>query len=124
MSIGSPLFNLHINSYYYTRFQLLPIKQRGESCHIMVTAPRQFIHLQLSNQVCLIKHYQIQNYLFPSHERSQPKLTLLPLSPEQVQTKGTATLVCLANHFYPDELEVQWKKDGAVILDGVQTNNY
>eukprot|EP00061_Rhincodon_typus_P012471 g38227.t1 len=30
-------------------------------------------------------------------ERSQPQLTLLPPSPEQVQTKGTATLVCLAN---------------------------
>ncbi|XP_060686024.1 immunoglobulin kappa light chain-like [Hemiscyllium ocellatum] len=56
--------------------------------------------------------------------KSQPKLTLLPPSPEQVNAKGTATLVCLANHFYPDELEVQWKKDGAVISDGVQTSNY
>nr|pir Ig lambda-like chain, V-C region - nurse shark [Ginglymostoma cirratum] len=59
-----------------------------------------------------------------SRDRSQPKLTLLPPSPDQVQTKGTATLVCLANHFYPDELQVQWKKDGAVISDGVQTSNY
>ncbi|XP_059504210.1 uncharacterized protein LOC125456583 [Stegostoma tigrinum] len=59
-----------------------------------------------------------------SCDRSQPKLTLLPPSPEQVQTKGTATLVCLANHFYPDELVVQWKKDGAVISDGVQTSTY
>ncbi|XP_072429398.1 immunoglobulin kappa light chain-like [Chiloscyllium punctatum] len=59
-----------------------------------------------------------------SRENSQPKLTLLPPSPEQVNAKGTATLVCLANHFYPDELEVQWKKDGAVISDGVQTSNY
>ncbi|XP_072429440.1 immunoglobulin kappa light chain-like [Chiloscyllium punctatum] len=57
-------------------------------------------------------------------ENSQPKLTLLPPSTEQVDAKGTATLVCLANHFYPDELEVQWKKDGAVISDGVQTSNY
>ncbi|XP_072429446.1 immunoglobulin kappa light chain-like [Chiloscyllium punctatum] len=57
-------------------------------------------------------------------ENSQPKLTLLPPSPEQVNAKSTATLVCLANHFYPDELEVQWKKDGAVISDGVQTSNY
>ncbi|XP_072429435.1 immunoglobulin kappa light chain-like [Chiloscyllium punctatum] len=59
-----------------------------------------------------------------SRENSQPKLTLLPPSPEQVDAKGTATLVCLANHFYPDELEVQWKKDGVVISDGVQTSNY
>ncbi|XP_060686026.1 immunoglobulin kappa light chain-like [Hemiscyllium ocellatum] len=59
-----------------------------------------------------------------SGQNSQPKLTLLPPSPEQVNAKGTATLVCLANHFYPDELEVQWKKDGAVISDGVQTSNY
>ncbi|XP_072429439.1 immunoglobulin kappa light chain-like [Chiloscyllium punctatum] len=59
-----------------------------------------------------------------SRDNSQPKLTLLPPSPEQVDAKGTATLVCLANHFYPDELEVQWKKDGAVISDGVQTSNY
>ncbi|XP_060678865.1 immunoglobulin kappa light chain-like [Hemiscyllium ocellatum] len=59
-----------------------------------------------------------------SGDNSQPKLTLLPPSPEQVNAKGTATLVCLANHFYPDELEVQWKKDGAVISDGVQTSNY
>ncbi|XP_072429389.1 immunoglobulin kappa light chain-like [Chiloscyllium punctatum] len=59
-----------------------------------------------------------------SRDNSQPKLTLLPPSHEQVDAKGTATLVCLANHFYPDELEVQWKKDGAVISDGVQTSNY
>ncbi|GCC38306.1 hypothetical protein chiPu_0016820 [Chiloscyllium punctatum] len=59
-----------------------------------------------------------------SRENSQPKLTLLPPSPEQVNAKGTATLVCLANHFCPDELEVQWKKDGTVISDGVQTSNY
>ncbi|XP_072429437.1 immunoglobulin kappa light chain-like [Chiloscyllium punctatum] len=80
-------------------------------------------------------YYCMQEYSYPytfgpgtklrlSRENSQPKLTLLPPSPEQVNAKGTATLVCLANHFYPDELEVQWKKDGAVISDGVQTSNY
>ncbi|XP_060686021.1 immunoglobulin kappa light chain-like [Hemiscyllium ocellatum] len=37
-------------------------------------------------------------------QNSQPKLILLPPSLEQVNAKGTATLVCLANHFYPDEL--------------------
>ncbi|XP_072429354.1 immunoglobulin kappa light chain-like [Chiloscyllium punctatum] len=40
-----------------------------------------------------------------SRDNSQPKLTLLPPSPEQIDAKGTATLVCLANHLYPDELE-------------------
>ncbi|XP_072369016.1 immunoglobulin kappa light chain-like [Scyliorhinus torazame] len=59
-----------------------------------------------------------------SRENSQPTLTLLPPSLEEVKTKDTATLVCLANHFYPDEVVVEWKKDGAVILDGVQTSNY
>ncbi|XP_078418006.1 immunoglobulin kappa light chain-like [Cetorhinus maximus] len=59
-----------------------------------------------------------------SSEKSQPTLTLLPPSPEEVKTKGTATLVCLANHFYPDEVKVEWKKDGAAISDGVQTSNY
>ncbi|XP_078417606.1 immunoglobulin kappa light chain-like [Cetorhinus maximus] len=59
-----------------------------------------------------------------SREKSPPTLTLLPPSPEEVKTKGTATLVCLANHFYPDEVKVQWKKDGAAISDGVQTSNY
>ncbi|NJI29946.1 hypothetical protein HBI98_22580, partial [Aeromonas veronii] len=59
-----------------------------------------------------------------TRENSQPTLTLLPPSPEEVKTKGTATLVCLADHFYPDEVEVKWKKDGAAISNGVQTSNY
>uniref|UniRef100_UPI00398EFEDB immunoglobulin lambda-1 light chain-like n=1 Tax=Pristiophorus japonicus TaxID=55135 RepID=UPI00398EFEDB len=54
----------------------------------------------------------------------QPTLTLLPPSPEEVTTKGTATLVCLADHFYPDAVEVEWKKDGATISAGVQTSDY
>ncbi|XP_078417907.1 immunoglobulin kappa light chain-like [Cetorhinus maximus] len=57
-------------------------------------------------------------------KKSPPTLTLLPPSPEEVKTKGTATLVCLANHFYPDEVKVEWKKDGAAISNGVQTSNY
>ncbi|GCC33278.1 hypothetical protein chiPu_0011747 [Chiloscyllium punctatum] len=56
--------------------------------------------------------------------RSQPKLILLPPSLEQVKAKSAATLMCLVNHFYPAELNVQWKKDGAIISDGVQTSNY
>ncbi|XP_078417908.1 immunoglobulin kappa light chain-like [Cetorhinus maximus] len=59
-----------------------------------------------------------------SSKKSQPTLTLLPPSPEEVKTKGTATLVCLANHFYPDAMKVEWKKDGAAISNGVQTSNY
>ncbi|XP_067894199.1 immunoglobulin kappa light chain-like [Heterodontus francisci] len=59
-----------------------------------------------------------------SREKSQPTLTLLPPSEEEVKAKGTATLVCLADHFYPDEVGVEWKKDGAVISAGVQTSNY
>ncbi|GCB80945.1 hypothetical protein scyTo_0021752, partial [Scyliorhinus torazame] len=43
-------------------------------------------------------------YCQQSRENSQPTLTLLPPSLEEVKTKGTATLVCLANHFYPDEV--------------------
>ncbi|MBS2599521.1 immunoglobulin domain-containing protein, partial [Salmonella enterica subsp. enterica serovar Typhimurium] len=59
-----------------------------------------------------------------SREKSPPTVTLLPPSPEEVKTNGTATLVCLANHFYPDEVKVEWKKDGVAISDGVQTSNY
>ncbi|XP_067894067.1 immunoglobulin kappa light chain-like [Heterodontus francisci] len=59
-----------------------------------------------------------------SREKSQPTLTLMPPSPEEVKAKGTATLVCLADHFYPDEVGVEWKKDGAAISAGVQTSNY
>ncbi|XP_060686023.1 immunoglobulin kappa light chain-like [Hemiscyllium ocellatum] len=69
---------------------------------------------------CIFLGIDLKSFL----TNKQPKLTLLPPSPEQVNAKGTVTLVCLANHFYPDELEVQWKKDGAVISDGVQTSNY
>ncbi|XP_072369012.1 immunoglobulin kappa light chain-like [Scyliorhinus torazame] len=66
----------------------------------------------------------IDTDLIPGRENSQPTLTLLPPSLEEVKTKGTATLVCLANHFYPDEVVVEWKKDDAAISDGVQTSNY
>uniref|UniRef100_UPI00398F2071 immunoglobulin lambda-1 light chain-like n=1 Tax=Pristiophorus japonicus TaxID=55135 RepID=UPI00398F2071 len=57
-------------------------------------------------------------------QKTPPTLTLLPPSPEEVTTKGTATLVCLADHFYPDAVEVEWKKDGATISAGVQTSDY
>nr|AES93011.1 immunoglobulin light chain [Squalus acanthias] len=59
-----------------------------------------------------------------SRGKSQPTLTLLPPSPEEVTTKGTATLVCLADHFCPDAVGVEWKKDGATISAGVQTSDY
>uniref|UniRef100_UPI00398EDD07 immunoglobulin lambda-1 light chain-like n=1 Tax=Pristiophorus japonicus TaxID=55135 RepID=UPI00398EDD07 len=56
--------------------------------------------------------------------KTPPTLTLLPPSLEEVTTKGTATLVCLADHFYPDAVEVEWKKDGSTISAGVQTSDY
>ncbi|XP_078418005.1 immunoglobulin kappa light chain-like [Cetorhinus maximus] len=78
------------------------------------------LHWKLSVWVTFAKGTKLRL----SSKKSQPTLTLLPPSPEEVKTKGTATLVCLANHFYPDEVKVEWKKDGAAISNGVQTSNY
>ncbi|XP_040607059.1 immunoglobulin lambda-1 light chain isoform X10 [Mesocricetus auratus] len=52
--------------------------------------------------------------------KSTPKVTVFPPSPEELQT-NKATLVCLANDFYPGAATVTWKANGETITNGVMT---
>nr|AFM85980.1 Ig lambda-like chain, V-C region [Callorhinchus milii] len=52
---------------------------------------------------------------------AKPVLTLLPPSTEEI-SKGTATLLCLANHFSPNTLQLVWQKDMVTVTDGVKTS--
>uniref|UniRef100_A0A4W3HE31 Ig-like domain-containing protein n=1 Tax=Callorhinchus milii TaxID=7868 RepID=A0A4W3HE31_CALMI len=52
---------------------------------------------------------------------AKPVLTLLPPSTEEI-SKGTATLLCLANHFFPNTLQLVWQKDMVTVTDGVKTS--
>ncbi|KAI1897353.1 hypothetical protein AGOR_G00082440 [Albula goreensis] len=57
-----------------------------------------------------------------SRSPSPPTLTLLPPSPTELST-GKATVVCLAQGFYPDSVTVSWEKDGLTVSDSeVQTS--
>ncbi|KAG9347353.1 hypothetical protein JZ751_004920 [Albula glossodonta] len=57
-----------------------------------------------------------------SHSPSSPTLTLLPPSPTEL-SMGKATVVCLAQGFYPDSVTVSWEKDGRTVSDSeVQTS--
>ncbi|XP_037679580.1 immunoglobulin iota chain-like [Choloepus didactylus] len=52
--------------------------------------------------------------------KASPKVYLFAPSAEELAT-DKATLVCLVIGFYPGILDVQWKKDGSVISQGVET---
>ncbi|XP_069034679.1 immunoglobulin lambda-1 light chain-like [Lepisosteus oculatus] len=43
---------------------------------------------------------------------SPPTLTLMPPSQRELSERGSATLVCLAQGFYPDSVSVSWAEDG------------
>uniref|UniRef100_A0A286XJE0 Ig-like domain-containing protein n=1 Tax=Cavia porcellus TaxID=10141 RepID=A0A286XJE0_CAVPO len=49
-----------------------------------------------------------------------PTVSLFPPSYEELQD-NKATVVCLLNSFYPGSVTVNWKADGNIITQGVQT---
>lgn len=57
-----------------------------------------------------------------SQPKSTPTLTVFPPSTEELQ-ENKATLVCLISDFYPSNVEVAWKANGAPITQGVDTAN-
>nr|UTD43068.1 immunoglobulin NAR heavy chain secretory form [Heterodontus francisci] len=52
-------------------------------------------------------------------EPIQPKVRLLPPSPEEIQNTSTAILTCLIRGFYPDKITVSWEKDGVALNSNV-----
>uniref|UniRef100_A0A7N4NK91 Immunoglobulin kappa constant n=1 Tax=Sarcophilus harrisii TaxID=9305 RepID=A0A7N4NK91_SARHA len=51
---------------------------------------------------------------------AQPSAFIFQPSEEQLKT-GTASVVCLANNFYPKKATVTWKVDNQVTNSNVQT---
>ncbi|GCC42167.1 hypothetical protein chiPu_0025995 [Chiloscyllium punctatum] len=52
-------------------------------------------------------------------EPEKPHLRLLPPSPNEVQNGTSATLTCLIRGFYPDNIRVNWEKDGASVSKNI-----
>ncbi|XP_027477087.1 immunoglobulin kappa light chain-like isoform X1 [Zalophus californianus] len=50
---------------------------------------------------------------------AQPSVFLFQPSPDQLHT-GSASVVCMLNSFYPKDVKVQWKVDGAIQNTGIQ----
>ncbi|KAI4898443.1 hypothetical protein NFI96_000499 [Prochilodus magdalenae] len=53
---------------------------------------------------------------------TKPKVRVLPPSPKEL-CNNTATLVCLADGFYPDHINISWQKNGKNITHGVATDH-
>ncbi|KAI5929855.1 Immunoglobulin lambda-1 light chain [Manis javanica] len=52
--------------------------------------------------------------------KAAPSVTLFPPSSEELSA-NKATVVCLINDFYPGDVTVAWKADGAPVTQGVET---
>ncbi|XP_006899009.1 PREDICTED: tyrosine-protein phosphatase non-receptor type substrate 1-like [Elephantulus edwardii] len=51
---------------------------------------------------------------------TKPTVSIFPPSAEQLQGQsGTASLVCMANNFYPKDIELVWKVDGVKQENGI-----
>uniref|UniRef100_G1TW88 Ig-like domain-containing protein n=1 Tax=Oryctolagus cuniculus TaxID=9986 RepID=G1TW88_RABIT len=50
-----------------------------------------------------------------------PSVLLFPPSKEELTT-GTATIVCVANKFYPSDITVTWKVDGTTQQSGIENS--
>uniref|UniRef100_A0A8B9CVM6 Ig-like domain-containing protein n=1 Tax=Anser brachyrhynchus TaxID=132585 RepID=A0A8B9CVM6_9AVES len=51
-----------------------------------------------------------------------PAVAIFSPSKQEIQEKSKATLVCLASGFYPDNLNLVWKVNGAERTEGVGTD--
>ncbi|NWZ31678.1 TCB1 protein, partial [Asarcornis scutulata] len=55
-------------------------------------------------------------------EIKPPAVAIFSPSKQEIQEKSKATLVCLASGFYPDNLNLVWKVNGAERTEGVGTD--
>uniref|UniRef100_A0A8B9DRU8 Ig-like domain-containing protein n=1 Tax=Anser cygnoides TaxID=8845 RepID=A0A8B9DRU8_ANSCY len=54
--------------------------------------------------------------------KKHPFVAIFSPSKQEIQEKSKATLVCLASGFYPDNLNLVWKVNGAERTEGVGTD--
>uniref|UniRef100_A0A8D2AU82 Ig-like domain-containing protein n=1 Tax=Sciurus vulgaris TaxID=55149 RepID=A0A8D2AU82_SCIVU len=102
-----------------------PSKQKNNkymaSSYLTVTPDKWKSHKSFS---CQVTHEGSTVEKSVSPEECQPKavpsVTLFPPSSEELQT-NKATLVCLINDFYPEDVIVAWKRDGTKVTQGVET---
>nr|AIW06044.1 T cell receptor beta [Andrias davidianus] len=55
--------------------------------------------------------------------KTSPTVVLFDPSPQEIKEKGKATLVCLANKFYPDHVTMGWSVNGVERTAGVKTDD-
>nr|AIW06043.1 T cell receptor beta [Andrias davidianus] len=55
--------------------------------------------------------------------KTSPTVVLFDPSPQEIKDKGKATLVCLANKFYPDHVTMGWSVNGVERTAGVKTDD-
>ncbi|KAB5562071.1 hypothetical protein PHYPO_G00013760, partial [Pangasianodon hypophthalmus] len=60
--------------------------------------------------------------LDPDRNVTQPTVKVLSVSKQEECRKENVTLVCVAEHFYPDHVNVNWKIDGDNCTTDVSTD--